>query len=371
MTTRHTWQMPTSLFPRHPGATTMKTHTMNRSIRQIFRPAALCLAALLCSQAVLAQAVLTPQKLRITDEAIQADHDAYRLLQGEIHRLNEGGQRPVRDYTLSKAQCWLDVSFHEYTRNDRSSFVQEAMTESEKLIRAMQGGVAQASTDTPLVNSAARLRPDLWDRATSLKRHAGYQCAQQKVACGEVELVHAGNEFNQAGWRHAKPYVQIAEDLFGEAEALAASCLPAPVAAAPVQAPVLAPQPASLRARVLFDFDRSGVANADLSDLDRALEFAKAQGMTLQTVSLVGHADRLNSTGNAAYNQQLSQKRAATVRDVLVQRGFEASKISVDFKGDSQQVEGCTGLAAGDALRQCLAANRRVEVVFGGMQKAR
>ena len=201
---------------------------------------------------------LTPQAERITDTAIQADHAAYQILQGRIHALNEGG-RPVRDYYLSKAQCWLDVSLHEYTRNDRSAFVQEAMTESEKLIQAMANRVSPISNDTPLVNDAARLRPDLWEKTAGLKQHAGFQCAQQKVACAEVELVHAGNEFNQQQWRHAKPYVQIAEDLLVQAQSMAEACFPAAVAA---------PAAVTLNARVLFDFDRFEAKDADLSDFD-------------------------------------------------------------------------------------------------------
>lgn len=166
---------------------------------------------------------LTPPEGRISDPAIQADHQSFEALQGRIKALNGAG-RLVRDYHLSKAQCWLDVSFQEYTRNDRGAFPQAAMTESEKLIVAMEKGVSPLPTDTPLVGQAVKLRPDLWARALALKSHAGYRCAQQKLACGEVELVHAGNEHAQQQWRHAKPYVQIAEDLLGEAEALAASC---------------------------------------------------------------------------------------------------------------------------------------------------
>jgi OmpA-OmpF porin, OOP family len=190
---------------------------------------------------------LAPAKDRISDSAIQADHQAYEALQGRIKGLNDKG-RPVRDYHLSKAQCWLDVSLHEYTRNDRSAFPQAAMTESEKLIDAMERGLSPLPTDTPLVNDADRLRPDLWARAQTLKADAGFKCAQQKTACAEVELVHAGNEHKQQQWRHAKPYVQIAEDLLGEAQVLAASCAPPPapkvvdvppavVAAAPAPAP--------------------------------------------------------------------------------------------------------------------------------------
>lgn len=249
------------------------------------------------SLAASAQTILAPQKDRITDKAIQADHEAYRQLQERLHRVNEAG-RPVRDYHLSKAQCWLDVSFHEYTRNDRSLFPQEALTESEKLIVAMENKTLPLSTQTPLVNGAARLRPDLWDKAVSLRQHAGFQCAQQKVACAEVELAHAGNEFNQQQWRHAKPYVQMAEDLLAEADALAASCS-APVAAKPVVvAAALAPLRVLLKSRMLFQFDRDDIAHADVIELNRMLETAKAQGVTVESISLTGHADRLNGTGN-------------------------------------------------------------------------
>ena len=172
----------------------------------------LCAAVLagLVSTAHAQQTQLTPARDRITDEAIHADLTGYEHTQGRIQALNDGG-RPVRDYHLSKAQCWLDVSFHEYSRNDRSAFPQEALTESEKLIVGMEQGVTPLPTDTPLVNGAARVREDLWKRLGAVHGTPGFACAQQAVACGEVELVHAGNEFNQQQWRHAKPYIQIAE----------------------------------------------------------------------------------------------------------------------------------------------------------------
>ncbi|MBL8330929.1 MAG: hypothetical protein JNJ71_18980, partial [Rubrivivax sp.] len=52
---------------------------------------------------------LNPPAARISDQAIAADQRAYESLQGRIKGLNDKG-RPVRDYHLSKAQCWLDVS---------------------------------------------------------------------------------------------------------------------------------------------------------------------------------------------------------------------------------------------------------------------
>ena len=83
------------------------------------RSLAIAATLVLASTALCAQqgTQLTPPKDRISDAAIQADHQSYEALQGRIKALNDRG-RPLRDYHLSKAQCWLDVSLHEYTRND-------------------------------------------------------------------------------------------------------------------------------------------------------------------------------------------------------------------------------------------------------------
>ncbi|MEL1265736.1 OmpA family protein [Pseudoxanthomonas putridarboris] len=317
-------------------------------------------AAVLASLAFAAgaqQTTLTPQRDRITDEAIHADLSGYEHTQGRIQALNDAG-RPVRDYHLSKAQCWLDVSFHEYTRNDRSAFPQEALTESEKLIVGMEQGVSPLPTDTPLVNNAARLREDLWQRLGAIHGTPGFECAQQAVACGEVELVHAGNEFNQQQWRHAKPYIQIAEDWVSDAEALSRQCGGAP------GVPALLPVDTVLTANVLFEFDRDGrndIRAYSLQSLDRELARLREEGLTLTGVELVGHADRLQGRGYD-YNQGLSERRARTVRDLLVERGIDAGIIQYAYKGDTVQVQQCEGVKPQAALRECLIPNRRVEV---------
>ncbi len=326
---------------------------------------------------------------RITDRAIQADQQAYEALQGRIKGLNDRG-RPVRDYHLSKAQCWLDVSFHEYTRNDRSAFTQEALTESEKLIIGMESGVSPLPMDTPLVNGSARLRPDLWDRAFALRKHAGWACAQAKASCAEVELVHAGNEINQQQWRHAKPYVQIAEDLLGEAESLAQACLPPPPPPAPpppppppppVIAPVPVPEPVAraaplpparerqleLAAHVLFNFDRyraNDIRPYSIVQVENLVKRIQREKLDVVSVKLSGHADRLNRTGQNDYNQRLSERRVQTVREMLVRLGLDAQLISTAASGDSQQVEGCElRFTRRVDLQECLLPNRRVEIL--------
>ena len=324
-----------------------------------FLPLFLALSAALAAlPADAGEARLKPEAQRITDEAIDTDLGTYEATQGRIKALNDTG-RPIRDYHLSKAQCWLDVSFHEYTRNDRSDFPQAALDESVTLIAGMEQGVSPLPMDTPLVNHARYLRDDLWKRLRAIHGTPGFTCAQQAVACGEVELVHAGNEFNQQQWRHAKPYIQIAEDLVNDAESLARQCGGPVGPAAPLAGPPVV-------ANVLFEFDRDqrrDIRGSSLQDLERALARISAEGLTVEHVELIGHADRLQGRG-AEHNKQLSARRAQTVRELLVGRGVDASKIEYSYRGDLEQVEYCKGVTPRAALLECLLPNRRVETRF-------
>jgi outer membrane protein OmpA-like peptidoglycan-associated protein len=312
---------------------------------------------------------LNPPAARISDEAIQADQRAFETLQARIKGVNDKG-RPVKDYHLSKAQCWLDVSFHEYTRNDRSTFVQEAMTESEKLIAGMERGTALGN-DTPLVGQAIKLRPDLWDRIAGLKNQPGFRCSAHKLACAEVELVHAGNEHAQQQWRHAKPYVQIAEDLVAEAEILSKDCpgavLPEVAEYKPPPPPVPVPlREVSIVAHVVFSFDRheeSDIRGHSMAQLRALVERIRSSRLDVQAIRLTGHADRLNSTGQTDYNQRLSERRVQTVSDVLVRLGVDPKLITTAARGDTQQVEDCkSGYRSQAELQECLLPNRRVEI---------
>lgn len=300
---------------------------------------------------------LSPQQDRISDEAIHADLLGYEATQGRIQALNDAG-RPVRDYHLSKAQCWLDVSFHEYSRNDRSAFPQAALDESVGLIVGMENAVQPLPTDTPLVNDARYLRDDLWKRLGAIHGTPGFECAQQAVACGEVELVHAGNEFNQQQWRHAKPYIQIAEDWVNDAEALARQCEVADTAAPAAPLPLVA--------NILFEFDRDDrgdIRAQSLDSLDQALARIVEENLVLERVELIGHADRMQGQG-FAYNQALSERRAKTVRELLIGRGIAADRIGYSYRGDTEQVQQCDGVTPRAALLECLLPNRRVEVRF-------
>ena len=318
-------------------------------------------------------APLAMPELRISDRAVAADQQAYRLLQERIKKLNDGGVR-VGDYYLSKAQCWLDVSFHEYTRNDRSAFPLQALQESAKIVAALEDGSAPNPGDaTPLVNDATRLREDLWSGFGQLRASPGFACAAQKVACGEVELVHAGNEYKQQGWRHANPYVQLAEDAQAAARSAAAAC--------PADQPKPDPQPAILPPRseheritldmdALFRFDKAGPADVLPQGLEKIRELAARlqQGyVQIDTLSVTGHTDRL---GSDSYHQALSEKRALTVKQLLREQGI-ANVISAYGKGKAEPVAACDQVAPRAALIACLQPNRRVEIELTGIKRVR
>jgi OmpA-OmpF porin, OOP family len=327
-----------------------------------------------------AGAALAAQEQRITDRIIDADYKGYEAQQARIKALNDSGKHPVKSYSLAKAQCWLDVSFHEYTRNDRSAFPQGALTESFKITEYLQKGGAVSAAEnpanqTPLVNKAAKLRPDLWELAESLKKHSGYKCAEQLLACGEVELVHAGNEFNQQQWRHAKPYVQIAEDKLMEAKSAADACTPPPAPPAPPPpAPVPAPAPkvsvekVTLNASALFKFDKR--TQADLlpqgrAEMDQLAERIKQVYVSVERIDLVGYTDRL---GSNAYNAKLSLDRAETVKTYLQSKGVTAA-MTTRGAGEAEPVVQCEGTQPTAKLTQCLQPNRRVEISIVGVKK--
>jgi OmpA-OmpF porin, OOP family len=321
-----------------------------------------------------------------TDATIHADLQGYKAQQAAIKALNDSGKHPVKSYSLAKAQCWLDVSVHEYSRNDRSRFPQLALQESQKITDYLKTAATAAelsnpanpANKTPLVNDAAKLRDDLWGQATGMKGDAGFACAQQHVACAEVELVHAGNEHNQQGWRHAKPYVQIAEDNLAQAQAASQACgkapepAPAPPAPATPAAPLVTPQTIEkvvLNASALFKFNQRKAQDllpqgrAELNGLAQKIKQVYA---SVQEIKLTGYTDRLGGEG---YNNKLSLDRANTVKAYLQAQGVTAP-MSTAGRGKADPVTQCAGGNTPNAkLTQCLQPNRRVEITIQGVKR--
>ena len=101
---------------------------------------------------------------------------------------------------------------------------------------------------------------------------------------------------------------------------------------------------------VLFDFDKTAIKPDGGKILDRLVAFLKENSD--KRAELEGHTD---SVGADNYNQALSEKRAAAVKDYVVKRGIDGSRIATQGFGKTKPI-------ADNKTADGRAKNRRVEV---------
>lgn len=326
-----------------------------------------------------AAAGLNPQQARITDSRILADRETIEAVQKRLRKLNEGSI-PQNNYSLAKAQCWLDTAKTQYHENDRTGYIEESLTESMKIVQALEADRnAKAGYDTPLVARSSKLRDDLWATLGNYKSQAStLSCTARTVACAEVRLVRAGHAEEQTGWRQATPHVQMVEDAVRRAGIEAASCAqpvaPPTVAAAAGPAPVPVAQAVSretyvILADTLFMFDKFGrdqMLPGGLQRLGAVADRLKAY-KSIQTLTIVGHTDRL---GGNDYNDKLSKSRADTVKAYLDSLGVKAEKFDARGAGEREPVtKDCRDTQPRASLIQCLQPDRRVTIEVTGIAK--
>lgn len=109
---------------------------------------------------------------------------------------------------------------------------------------------------------------------------------------------------------------------------------------------------ATFKGDVFFDFDSSNLKPGAYREIDRTAGVLNRYPQT--TILVEGHTD---SKGAEAYNQQLSERRAQSVRDALVNRGVDARRLRVIGYGESQPI------SSSDAM------NRRVELRIEAIQQ--
>ncbi|HVJ38185.1 MAG TPA: OmpA family protein, partial [Stenotrophomonas sp.] len=89
---------------------------------------------------------------------------------------------------------------------------------------------------------------------------------------------------------------------------------------------------------------------------------AQLRGATGVQVELLGYTDRI---GSAEANQVLSQRRADSVREVLIGAGVPAASIVARGMGESAAVDCSEHLPMAEQIA-CMAPERRVEIVAQG-----
>jgi len=106
----------------------------------------------------------------------------------------------------------------------------------------------------------------------------------------------------------------------------------------------------ALPSGILFDVDKDQVKSSALGQVGKAAEVLVKYPDTYVTVE--GHTD---SSGSAEHNQKLSERRAASVRDLIASGGVAASRLSVHGYGESDPI-------ADNGTPEGRQANRRVQL---------
>lgn len=146
------------------------------------------------------------------------------------------------------------------------------------------------------------------------------------------------------------------------AEPAPAKPAPAPKPASP--ATVVEPQPEPEQAKApaelnkpeafrgFFDTNKAALRALAKDKLDIYADYMKRESE--MKVRVVGHTD---SRGAQAYNQDLSQRRADSVKAYLVEQGIDADRIMTDGQGESNPI---ASNDTADGRQQ----NRRVELTI-------
>ncbi|UNK47908.1 OmpA family protein [Lysobacter sp. S4-A87] len=115
---------------------------------------------------------------------------------------------------------------------------------------------------------------------------------------------------------------------------------------------------AEVSSDMLFDFDSARLSAHAPEAIDQQILKVLEGAERVESLSLIGYADRL---GSAAYNLDLSRRRAEAVKAYLVAKGVPAEAIQTEGRGSNDPVVQCNDRSR-SALIDCLKPNRRVRV---------
>jgi len=102
---------------------------------------------------------------------------------------------------------------------------------------------------------------------------------------------------------------------------------------------------------ILFDVNKSTIKGESMGAINEIVKMMKEHSDL--KFSIEGHTD---SDGDASINQKLSDERAASVKNVLVQSGIDASRLTTKGWGESKPVDS-------NSTPEGKANNRRVEFI--------
>ena len=107
---------------------------------------------------------------------------------------------------------------------------------------------------------------------------------------------------------------------------------------------------------VLFEFDSADLTSEAKESLDEIAEALEGQGDAVESITIRGYADAM---GPDAYNDQLSESRAESVRNYLRDQGVNADSWEVEGRGEDNPV-------ASNDDAEGRSENRRVVIELSG-----
>ncbi|HTM38577.1 MAG TPA: OmpA family protein [Terriglobales bacterium] len=281
------------------------------------------------------------------------------LKQAEDYYRRKQGRTPIGTVAREAVQTAEEARVMSLKRQEeeRVAKEKEATAAREAQARAEADAESRRREQAEAERTAAEQAKAEAERAKQEADLAAQKAAQEKqeaqaaqaAALAQQQALQAENEKTRAQAEEAELGRQKAESEKAEMRARLLKQLNAILVTRDTARGLIATMP-----DVLFETNRYALRPAARESL------AKFAGILLAypdlRLEVDGHTD---SVGADAYNQQLSEKRADSVRDYLVQQGIPIASVTVQGFGKTQPV-------ASNATAAGRQQNRRVELVVSG-----
>ena len=281
------------------------------------------------------------------------------LKQAEDYYRRKQGRTPIGTVAREAVQTAEEARVMSLKRQEeeRVAKEKEATAAREAQARAEADAESRRREQAEAERTAAEQAKAEAERAKQEADLAAQKAAQEKqeaqaaqaAALAQQQALQAENEKTRAQAEEAELGRQKAESEKAEMRARLLKQLNAILVTRDTARGLIATMP-----DVLFETNRYALRPAARESL------AKFAGIRLAypdlRLEVDGHTD---SVGADAYNQQLSEKRADSVRDYLVQQGIPIASVTVQGFGKTQPV-------ASNATAAGRQQNRRVELVVSG-----
>lgn len=169
---------------------------------------------------------------------------------------------------------------------------------------------------------------------------------------GEAVMSGAGECVRTGTWEKTDATEQCDPDLLPKPEPVVEPEPPPPPAPIPVIETI------TLSADANFAFDKDEPLPGSRENVRRVADQIQALD-TLDQITVTGHTD---SIGTETYNQDLSERRAASIKRLLVENGIDDNLITTRGLGESNPV-------TSNETKAGRAQNRRVEVEIRGAKR--